>query len=112
MSKLYLITRRDLRHGSQAAQLVHGMASFASDYPITFEDWRRTSNVVVCLAVQNENELYELWKKAEEISEATENGLCITMFTEPDLNNQLTCLVLDPCGVFVELCQNIRLACH
>jgi len=110
--KLYLITRADLRHGSQAAQLVHGMASFARDYPVTFEQWERTSNTVVCLAVDDERALHELWRKANELSEATESGLAISIFREPDFDDELTCVVLEPVDGFSELCRGIRLACR
>lgn len=110
--KLYLVTRADLRHGSQAAQLVHGMASFARDYPVTFTDWERTSNTVVCLAVRDLEELYELWRKAEAVSEATDDGLCISTFHEPDFDNELTCVVLEPIQAFTELCRGIPLACR
>jgi peptidyl-tRNA hydrolase len=111
MSKLYLITRRDLRHGSQAAQLVHGMSQFALDYPETFESWQRSSNTVVCLAVEDENELTSLYQRAERISEDTECGLPISTFREPDFNEQLTCVVLAPDPYFSKLCEGIRLAC-
>ncbi len=110
--KLYLVTRADLRHGSQAAQLVHGMASFARDYPETFEEWERTSNTVVCLAIYDEKALHELLNKAEEMSEATEMGLAIATFREPDFNNELTCVVLAPIDGFSELCRGIPLACR
>ena len=110
--KLYLITRADLRHGTQAAQLVHGMAKFASDYPQTFEDWERGSNVVVCLAVSNEEELRSLHARAEAISESTETGLAVSAFREPDLNDQLTCVVLDPIEQYEQLCRDMRLACR
>lgn len=110
--KLYLVTRADLRHGSQAAQLVHGMATFARDYPATFIDWERTSNTVVCLAVRDKEELYTLWEKANAMSEATEHGLAISEFREPDFGNELTCVVLEPIDGFAELCRGIPLACR
>ncbi len=98
--KLYLVTRADLRHGSQAAQLVHGMASFARDYPETFESWEKASNTIVCLAVKDKDMLHELWNKAEAISETTEMGLPIATFHEPDFNDELTCVVLEPVDGF------------
>lgn len=112
MSKLYLITRADLRHGSQAAQLVHGMATFARDYPVTFEHWERTSNTVVCLAVKDLEALYDLWRKAEAVSEATDDGLAISTFHEPDFDNELTCVVLEPIDAFAKVCSGIPLACR
>lgn len=110
--KLYLVTRADLRHGSQAAQLVHGMATFARDYPSTFLEWERTSNTVVCLAARDENSLDELLSKAHGLSEASENGLAISNFREPDFDDALTCIVLEPLDVFEELCRGLPLACR
>ena len=110
--KLYLVTRADLRHGSQAAQLVHGMATFASDYPLTFEEWERTSNIVVCLTVPDEKTLWHLKERAEQLSDATEDGLPVSTFVEPDLDNELTCVVLAPIDSFAELCVGFPLACR
>lgn len=110
--KLYLVTRADLRHGSQAAQLVHGMATFAREYPSTFEAWERTDNVVVCITVPDCAALEELAAKAEELSETSENGLAISRFREPDIEDQLTCIVLEPIGVFQEICKGLPLACR
>lgn len=113
-AKLYLVTRADLRHGTQAAQLVHGMATFARDYPSTFEDWERTSNTVVCLAAADEDSLNELLTRAHRLSEASENGLAIAHFCEPDFSTgeELTCVVLEPIASFQELCLGLPLACR
>jgi hypothetical protein len=111
-AKLYLVTRADLRHGSQAAQLVHGMATFARHYPATFEDWERTSNTVVCLTVPDEATLHEIRSQAHEASERTESGLAIAEFFEPDFDNQLTCVVLEPIEVFQDICKGLPLACR
>ncbi len=110
--KLYLVTRADLRHGSQAAQLVHGMATFARHYPSTFKAWERSSNIVVCLAAPDEATLHEIRSQAHEMSERTESGLAIAEFFEPDLNDELTCVVLEPIEVFQEICKGLPLACR
>jgi len=112
--KLYLVTRADLRHGSQAAQLVHGMATFAREYPSTFEAWERTSNVVVCLTVPDQESLYDLSANAEELSERTKDGLAISRFHEPDNKpgDQFTCVVLEPVEAFQALCKGLPLACR
>ena len=109
--KLYLVTRRDLRHGAQAAQLVHGMATFARDYPQTFEEWERTSNTIVCLVVEDEEALRQLHICAEIVSERSELGCVISNFREPDFDDQLTCVVLEPIDVFADLCSGLELAC-
>jgi len=112
-AKLYLVTRADLRHGSQAAQLVHGMATFAKDYPSTFETWERESNFVVCLTVPDEEALNKLFWEAERISNETENGLVVSYFREPDWDDALTCVVLEPDERRLqELCLGLPLACR
>lgn len=108
--KLYLITRADLRHGAQAAQLVHGMASFARDFPQEFSAWERTSNTVVCLTVRDERELSVLLERATVVSCGVE--LSISTFREPDLEDQLTCIVLGPTDAASELCVGLPLACR
>jgi len=112
-AKLYLVTRADLRHGSQAVQLVHGMATFAKDYPCTFASWERESNFVVCLTVPDEDALYKLFWDAERISNKSENGLAVSSFREPDWNDALTCVVLEPdVTQLQELCAGLPLACR
>lgn len=110
--KLYLVTRADLRHGSQAAQLVHGMASFARDHHARFVEWERTSNTVVCLAVPNEAALQALLEKAHRVSAAKEGGYAISTFREPDFDDALTCVVLESDESLTRICGGIPLACR
>ncbi len=109
--KLYLVTRADLRHGSQAAQLVHGMATFARHHPAIFEHWERVSNTVVCLAVADEDSLHELLIRANHLSDNAERNLAVSSFFEPDFDDQLTCVVLEPAVTFQNMCKGLRLAC-
>jgi peptidyl-tRNA hydrolase len=112
MSKLYLVTRADLRYGSQAAQLVHGMASFARDHYAKFVEWERTSNTVVCLAVSNETALHSFLERVNQIN-ATKNGnYAISTFREPDFDDTLTCVVLEPDETLTRICGGIPLACR
>lgn len=108
--KLYLVTRADLRHGSQAAQLVHGMASFARDHHAKFVEWERTSNTVVCLAVSDEAALHTLLERAEVL--AIKGGHAISTFREPDFDDELTCVVLEPVDALTRVCGGIPLACR
>lgn len=112
IGKLYLVTRADLRHGSQAAQLVHGMASFARDHHSKFVEWERTSNTVVCLAVPDETALHALLDKAHRVSAKREGGFAISTFREPDFDDALTCVVLEPSEELTRICGGIPLACR
>lgn len=105
--KLYLITRKDLPPGAQAAQLVHGMAEFADKHPVVFKEWKEKSNTVVCLAVKDEAELRSLhgW-----VDVAHENLVpyAFSTFEEPDFGNAMTVLVIEPRGT--EFVKGLRLA--
>lgn len=88
--KLYLVTRKDLPPGAQAAQLVHGMAEFAEEHPETFKAWKEASNTVVCLSVRDEEKLHAL------ASEACAAEHRFSLFHEPDFGNAVTVVVLEP----------------
>lgn len=104
MIKLYLITRRDLEPGAQAAQLVHAMTEFCLQQPEITKNWHAISNTVVILSVANEQELRKLHNKAKQLD------ITCSSFTEPDLDNQLTAIVLEPTENSKMICKNLPLA--
>lgn len=104
MIKLYLITRRDLEPGAQAAQLIHAMTEFCLHHPEITRTWYDISNTVVVLSVANEQELWKLQNKAHKLD------IICSSFKEPDLDNQLTAMVLEPTENSKMLCKNLPLA--
>jgi peptidyl-tRNA hydrolase len=104
MSKLYLITRKDLTPGAQMAQVVHVMREFVEDFPKIEKHWYKSSNTVVILSVDNEDELYYLVNKAKQLD------IKVSKFHEPDLGNQLTAIALEPLENSKILCRGIKLA--
>lgn len=90
MDKLRIITSRDLPAGAQAAQLVHGALAFAAAHPEATRTWMSTSNTIVLLAERDERALSALLARAEEA------GVPTARFTEPDLGDALTAVVLGP----------------
>lgn len=104
MIKLYLITRRDLEPGAQAAQLTHVMTEFCLEHPEITKTWHDTSNTVVLLSVTNEQELMKLKNKAHKLD------IICSSFREPDLDDQLTAIVLEPTENSKMLCKNLPLA--
>ena len=84
------ITRRDLEPGYQSVQSSHALIDFCFQYPDTAKEWHKNSNYLCQLSVANENELYELAAKAEQ------RGIKIAKFFEPDVNNELTAICLEP----------------
>lgn len=86
-AKLVVITRSDLTPGYQAQQSVHSCADFAEQFPQEFKKWKTTSNSIICLQVNNEKELNDLYLKLSKLTS-------VTKFYEPDLNDELTSICL------------------
>lgn len=85
--KLYVITRRDLSPGDQAAQAVHAALAFCLENLDVSRPWYRDSNYLVILSVPDESALLALSELA-----AGKRWLQ----REEDLDDQATALVLEP----------------
>lgn len=81
-NRLYVVTRKDLNPGSQIAQTGHAIAQFLLEHPEKSKEWN--NNYLICLSTENEQSLEKLVLKLNTF------GIPISMFYEPDLNNQLT----------------------
>jgi len=86
--KLYIIARADLAPGLQAAQACHALRLFAEEHPEEEQKWYEESNNIVLLQVPNEKELLALKEKA--------NGYPVSLFREPDVNDEATAIALGP----------------
>lgn len=102
--KLYIITREDLFPGQQLAQSIHAARQFAADFPEIEKQWFEQSNTIVCLSVKN---LFSLW---ELIDKAQRHNVKVSYFREPDLENQLTAIALEPTKKTSEICRGLPLA--
>jgi len=65
-------------------QTGHAIAEFAHKHPQQFKHWVETSNYLVSLSTQDENQLERLYWKLKD------NGADVIRFTEPDIGDQLT----------------------
>ena len=63
-----------------------------------------TSSYLVCLSVKDESELQALYDKA------IERNIRVVAFREPDFNNELTSICLEPTIETRKLCSSIPLA--
>ena len=88
--KMYVVVRSDLDFGSQLAQALHGRDEFIADHPELNTTWRKSSNTIVVLHAKDEAHLTNLHGKA------CQWGIPCSVFREPDLGDQTTCLVLGP----------------
>lgn len=100
--KLYVITRNDIKTGLAAAQCCHGVIEFYRKYPQLTNSWYQNSNYIVLLTVNNEKKLIQLIK-------ILNNKIRFSIFREPDLNNKITSLVLEPCKFSKQFCKKLKL---
>ena len=102
--KLIVITRRDLTAGVQATQSAHALADFIFQYPEIASKWHEISNYLVLLSVKDKEELLSMVDKLDR------KGISYTKFYEPDLNNQLTSIALQPSRESRKATSNLPLA--
>lgn len=103
MEKLYVITRKDLRFGSQSCQAAHAIIAFHHEHPELANKWYKESNTIVMLVIDDEKKLLDFLIKAKE------NNIKVSEFKEPDFNNQLTAIVLEPSEQSGLLCKGLKL---
>lgn len=75
----------------QAVQSAHACVQFQYEHPELAKNWFRNSNYLVFLSVENEHELKQF------INKANSNNTKISIFREPDFNNEITAIALEPC---------------
>lgn len=88
----------------QLAQAVHAAFHFSSDWPAMTRAWLEDSNFLVVVAVPDEDALAEL------AARAAEEGIIRTLVREPDLDNELTAVALQPGSEARRLCAQLPLA--
>lgn len=88
----------------QLAQAVHAAFHFSLDWPAITRAWLEDSNFLVVVAVPDGLELAALGILA------AEEGIAMTTVHEPDLNNILTAIALEPGRVARRLCAQLPLA--
>jgi hypothetical protein len=71
-------------------QSSHAAIDFIMKYPAESHQWHSQSNYLCQLSCENEFELEQIAKKAEE------KGIKVVRFFEPDLNNELTAIAIEP----------------
>ena len=99
-----MAVRGDLSPGQQLAQAWHAGIDFSVRYPAVTARWHEESNNVVIVAVPGEAEVMVLESMALTL------GLKHHLTSEPDLDNQITAIALEP-GLFAKrLCASYPLA--
>lgn len=99
ISKLFVITHRDLSPGQQAVQAIE----FQHEHSKIAKEWNINSKYLIFLSVENEIELQKLLRKIQF------KELKYSMFFEPDIGNQLTAIALEPVQTSEKLVSNLPL---
>jgi len=99
-----MVTRRDLHPGAQASQMVHAIAQFSVEQPELFKSWYDISNHVALLSIEDEDSLLALAEKLRA------RGLTVSLFQEPDYDNQYTSFTVEACDLSRKLTSHLPLA--
>jgi hypothetical protein len=93
-----------LTPGAIVAQSCHAAFSFSKEYPEISNEWQEISNYIGILTARNEVEFSQILEKA-----ASQN-IKFSAFKEPDLDNQITAIALEPGSHSKKLCSQLPLA--
>lgn len=85
-------------------QATHAGIDFQHQYPKIAKQWNEKSNYLIILSVENESQLSLFLEKFKRYDLKT------TTFREPDIGNQITAIVVEPCERSKKICSNLPLA--
>jgi len=83
---------------------MHALRQFTAEHPEIDKLWFEQSNYLGLLSVNNEVELTSL------IERATAHDIHLSIFREPDIENQITAIALAPGLKSKKLCSKLPLA--
>lgn len=97
------MTRSDLSPGQQATQSTHAALTFAVEHPLLMSEWYRTSSYLVLLSAKSEFHLRTIHHR---VKDACLTHVC---WHEPDLDNEMTALAVEPSPAAERLLANLPL---
>lgn len=83
---------------------MHAAIQFGFDHPEIYNEWYKNSNYLGFLSLNNEQDLLDFIKKAEE------KNIKYSIFREPDIDNAITAIALEPGDKTKKLCSRLPLA--
>lgn len=98
-----MVTRGDLTDGYKAVQSTHAAINFTFEHPSRAGPWFKDSNYLVQLELKDEKQLKLLIRRCEELN------LCHSVFREPDIENQITAIAIEPSPYTERLVKKIPL---
>lgn len=85
---------------------IHAVVDYIFRYPEEARDWHFNSDYLVVLNIANEDELFNLSVKADELN------IKQVQYREPDVDNELVSIVLESGKPTKKLCQSLKLALY
>lgn len=82
---------------------MHALRQFVKDHPDIDKEWFEKSNYLGFLSVADEHELVKLAEAA------LAKGIKFSIFREPDIDNQITAIAIEPGIKSKKLCANLQL---
>lgn len=89
--------------GQKLAQVSHACFGFASEHPEITKKWMTESNYI-CILSASELEMFGVIEKAQK------SNITYSVFKEPDLNDSITAIALEPGDSSKNLCKKFKLA--
>jgi len=86
------------------AQSCHCAIQFFMEHTELATEWYNKSNYIAVLEIKNEPAIHELLEKA------SSKQIRFSIFREPDINDEITAIVLEPGDKSRKLCANLPLA--
>ena len=90
--------------GYQLTQSCHVAMHFMLEHNELANQWIIKSDYLCILSVENEIELQKL------IEQANFQNIILSIFKEPDIDNQITAIALAPGNLSKKLCSKLKLA--
>lgn len=90
--------------GYQGVQSQHAAIQFVMEHPEIGKVWFGKSNYLGWLSVADEQELCQLIEKAHQL------GITVSVFREPDVDDRITAIALEPGARSRKLCSTLTLA--
>ena len=87
----------------QSVQSAHAAIQFQHEHPSVSRNWMKHSQYLIFLSVSDKTTLIEL------IDKFNENGLRMSIFREPDIDNQITAIAVEPSDITRKLTSNLPL---
>ena len=92
-----------MTYGQQAVQSTHAAINFVFEHRNRAGPWFENSNYMVQLSVGTETDLLKLIEKCEKLK------LTYTVFKEPDLNDSITAIAIEPSPITKKVVSHLPL---